>query len=655
VKLGLVLLALLAVMLGSATGFLYVHLRDLPGIEQLEGFAPPVVTSVYSDTDEIFAEYYQQKRILVPLSRIPKDFINALIAVEDVGFYRHWGIDFRGIARALLADIRAGRIVEGGSTLTQQLAKVLFLTPERSFSRKFKEALLALQIEKKYTKAEILELYCNQIYWGKGVYGIEAASRAYFNKPAQELSLAEAALLAGLPKSPNLYSPFTHPNLARWRRNHVLRRMVSAGFITPEQGKAAQAQDIRLNPPKGIEGLGPYFSEAVRQYVEERYGFNMLYHRGLNIYTSLNLNMQRAAETAVRQGIRELILRQKYPEGLTPQAALVAIDPHNGYIKALVGGTDFSTSQFNRATQAKRQPGSAFKPIIYAAAVEAGYTPTHLIDDSPLVIPNPATGQDWEPANFDGEFHGPTSLRQALEHSRNVVTVKLLLEVGTEAVIGLARRLGISSRLQPYPSLALGSFEVSPLELTLAYGVLANGGTRYEPGLIRYITDKQGKLLEEHIPYPQEVLSPATAYIATHMLEGVVERGTGWRAKALGRPVAAKTGTTDDYSDAWFVGYTPSLVTGVWVGHDMKKSLGEGETGSRAASPIWVDFMRQVLKDSPAEEFSIPEGVVLVDIDADNGLLATPDCPNIIKEAFKTGTEPTQLCEQHPGKEVTND
>lgn len=641
------LAGLLVIMLGAASGFLYIHLRDLPGIEQLEEFVPPVVTNVYADNDEVFAEYYQQKRILVPISRISKHFINALVAVEDQGFYRHWGIDFRGVARALWSDIRAGKVVQGGSTITQQLAKVLFLTPERSFSRKFKEALLALQIEKRYTKDEILALYCNQIYLGQGVYGIEAATKAYFSKSAQDVSLVEAALLAGLPKSPNRYSPFRYPERALSRRNHVLRRMVRAGFITPGQEAEAQAKPIELKSSPTIKGLGDYFSEEVRQYVEEQYGFNMLYRQGLNIYTSLNLDMQRAAEAATDKGLKALIKRQKYPEGLTPQAALVAVDPYSGYVKAMVGGSDFSISQFNRAVQAKRQPGSAFKPILYAAAIDAGYTPTHIIDDSPLSIPNPTTGRAWQPANFDHKFHGPTSLRQGLEHSRNVVAVRLLLELGPELVINMARRLGFYSPLKPYPSLALGAFEVSPLEIVMAYGVLASGGLKYEPGIIRYITDKQGKLLEEHIPYPEEALSPATAYIVTHMLEGVVSRGTGRSASVLERPVAAKTGTTNDYTDAWFVGYVPSLAAGVWVGHDLKKSLGAGETGSRAASPIWVDFMQQVLENKPVEEFSVPEGVVLVELDATSGLLANPDCPDVILEAFKSGTEPTQLCEPH--------
>jgi penicillin-binding protein 1A len=656
VRLGLIWLGLLVFMLGAATGFLYIELRDLPGIEQLEGFVPPVVTSVYSDTDQIFAEYYQQKRILIPLSDIPQNFINALIAVEDLDFYKHWGIDFRGIFRALWKDIRAGKIVEGGSTLTQQLAKVLFLSPEKSISRKLKEVLLALQIEKKYTKSEILELYCNQIYLGKGVYGLEAVSRAYFSKPARELDLAEAALLAGLPKSPNRYSPFTNPELALKRRNHVLQRMINAGFISPGEGEQAMARPIQLNPSDNIEGLGAYFSETIRQYVEEKYGFNTLYRQGLNIYTSLNIQLQQAAEAAVSNGIKNLVNRQAYPNDDYPQAALVAIDPQNGYIKALVGGTNFSVSQFNRVIQAKRQAGSAFKPIVYATAIEAGYTPTHIIDDSPLRIPDPIAGQDWEPANFEGEFYGPTTLRQGLERSRNVVTVKLMLELGPESVINMARRLGITSPLKPYPSLALGAFEVSPLELTNAYAVLANGGVKYEPELIRYITDKQGKLLEEQIPYPKTILSRETAYIVTHMLQGVVTRGTGWRAKALGIPVAAKTGTTDDYTDAWFVGYVPSLVSGVWVGYDQKRTLGEEETGSRAASPIWIDFMQQGLHNKPVKNFTPPEGVILVNIDANSGLLATAGCPDVIEEAFRTGTEPSLPCDlHHEQKEMSND
>ncbi len=642
----LVLISLILIGSGLVAGYLWTCLRDLPHIDQLEEYHPDVTTTIYTEDNKPLAELFQQKRTLVPLSQISPNFINALLATEDRTFYEHWGVDFKSIFRALIHNVMAGRVMEGGSTITQQLAKVLFLTSERSLSRKLKELVLTLQIEKKYTKDEILELYCNQIYLGSGAYGVESASRTYFGKPAKKLSVGEAAMLAALPKSPNRYSPVRNRDLALQRRNLAIRRMAEEGFITPEQAEKATKSSLRLVRSTNGSQLGAYFVEDVRQYVEDKYGSDILYKEGLNIFTSLNYRMQMAAEEAVREGLKQLKVRHKYkPKRGNPQAALVAIDPFNGYIRAMVGGADFKESKFNRVTQALRQPGSAFKPIIYTTAIQAGYTPSYIVVDEPLSMYNPATRKNWEPENFGKKFYGSTTLLQALTYSRNIVTIKLLLELNPQRAINQARAMGISSPLQPYPSLALGTFEVTPLELTCAYAELANGGTRFEPAMIRHITDKQGHLLEEHISYPKRVLSEQTAFIVTQMLQNVVKHGTGWRAKELGYPVAGKTGTTDQYTDAWFMGFSPDLVAGVWVGFDRKYPLGGGETGSKAASPIWVSFMKKAEPKGPSVSFRAPSRVTVTSVCAQTGMLAGEYCPVSYEAAFVQGSEPTETCQ----------
>lgn len=643
------LIVILVMSAGLGVGMLYGLLEDLPHLQGLEEYDPGVVTTVYAANEQVLTEFYQEKRLFLPFKKIPPLFVKALIAVEDNKFYQHWGVNFRSIFRALWVDIKAGRIVQGGSTLTQQLAKVLFLTPEKTFSRKLKELLLALQIEKKYTKNEILEMYVNQIYLGSGSYGLEAASRTYFGKSVEELDLPQIALLAGLPKSPEGYSPFKYPKKTVFRRNHVLKRMWQEEYITRKEYELAKTAPLELHERKSQPQLAPHFNEMVRQYLEEKYGVNMLYRKGLKVYTTLITDFQQAAEKAVAQGLEQLRQRQGKPEGdtLLPEAALLALDPKNGNIMALVGGADFETSEFNRAVQAKRQPGSAFKAIIYTAAMEAGFTPASIIIDEEIVIEDEIRGTEWRPENFDRTFAGPITLRRALQDSRNLVSVKLLERLGVGNVINYARRMGINSHLNPYLSLALGTSEVSLLELTAAYGVLSDQGIRIEPHFIRYITDNEGEMLEETIPATQRVLKPQTAYLVTSMLQGVVEDGTGWRAKALERPVAGKTGTTDDYKDAWFIGYIPQLTAGVWVGFDRKESLGDMETGSRAAAPIWVNFMQEVIKSYPSQQFDVPEGIVFVDIDAETGLLTTPNCEKVIKETFRQGSEPVTYCEAH--------
>jgi len=622
--LGVALVALLA--LGSAGVAVAAYVfwpKDLPPVKALEEYAPSVGTKVYADDDELLTEFQAERRIFVPLREIPVLLRNAVIAVEDARFYSHFGVDLRGIARAIYANFRHGRVVEGGSTITQQLAKVLFLTPDRSISRKVKEALLALELEKRYSKDRLLELYLNQIYLGHGAYGVEAASRTFFGKSIQELRLPEVALLAALPRAPGNYSPFEHPDVAQKRRAVVLARMVELGYVSEDAAKRANRAPLGLVAPERRRGSGQYFLEYLQQGLEAQFGSDLLYKGGLSVYTTLNPSIQRAAEQALREGVRTIGEREagrastwkparsasRTPPGdpprdaPDPEGAVVVIEPQTGYIRALVGGTDFAKSEFNRAILARRQAGSAFKPFVYLAALEAGLKPTDTLEDSPVRYT--AGGRLWAPENYDNKYLGPVTLQEALEQSRNIPTVRLAERLGIARVIDVARRLGIQSPLPNDLTLALGSGDVTLLELTAAYATLANQGVRMEPIAVRHVTDSQGRLIEENIPQGKQVASPAVVGALTQMLRGVVEhdQGTGVGARVLSRPLAAKTGTTNDYSNAWFLGYTPSLAAGVWVGHDRVKSLGPDETGARAALPIWVAMMREAFRDRPIDDF----------------------------------------------------
>jgi penicillin-binding protein 1A len=724
-------LMIFAVAVGGASGLLLGYLQDLPQVKSLEDYRPQTISRLYDKDDRLIATFYQEKRILVPLNSIPKALIKALIATEDARFYSHFGIDPKGIARALWSDIKARRIVEGGSTLTQQLAKVLFLTPERSFQRKIKEALLALQIERAYSKDQILEFYLNQVYLGSGSYGVEAAARTYFAKSVEELSLSECALLAGLPRAPSRYSPFRNPAEALKRRSHVLWRMAKLGFLTEKEAEEASEEPLRL-ASKTEESHAPYFVEYVRQTLEDTLGTGALYRGGLYVSTTLDLDLQKAAEEALAKGAKTVERRRGWeplpagtavtdpedppslgdlltvsivevrPNGLVvavgkeagfipvhtmawgkisdptkvfsvgqpvegriisisetgmpiryklafdqrprTQGALVALEVATGAVRALVGGVDFASSQFNRATQARRQPGSAFKPFIYAAALDNGYTAADILADTPVVFDDPVTGAPWKPANFEKTFRGWVTVRSALEHSINVATVRLLSKIGPSTAVEYAERLGITSHLRPYLSLSLGAFEVTPLEITSAYGVFANGGIRLDPYVVKLASDERGAVLEEHVLSPRDVLSAETAYLVTYLLKGVVEHGTGRIARSLGRPVAAKTGTTNNFQDAWFIGSTPQLVVGVWLGRDDNGSLGHNETGARAAGPIWVKLMRQAMKGMPSEDFPVPERVRFLDVDGKTGLLSRNGCGPTVREAFIEGTEPTRSC-----------
>jgi len=624
--------------------------RSLPSVTALETLQPLQGSKVYDDNDELFTEFHVERRIFIPLPQVPKNLRDAVIAVEDARFYSHWGVDPMGIARAVYQNFRRGRIVEGGSTITQQLAKVLFLTPDKSLDRKFKEAFLALELERRYSKDRILEMYLNQIYFGHGAFGVEAAARTYFGKSASELGLPESALLAALPRAPSTYSPFDHPEQARRRRAHVLNRMMDVSFLTKAQAAHANAADLALIPPERRRTTGQYFAEYIQQLLEAKYGVDMVFKGGLNVYSTINPTMQLQAERALREGLKTLEARRgpvtaaKGQPGKTaadhPEGAILTIEPQTGYIKAMVGGYDFARSEFNRAVQARRQPGSAFKPFVYIAALEAGLTPATTMEDSPVTYPVGKNGQPWKPDNYDRKFRGVITLEQAVEESVNVVTVKLQERIGINRTVEVARRLGIQSPLNDDLTIALGSSDLTLLELTSAYGILANQGVFVPPTPIRYITNDQGKLLEENIPQGKEALSPEIAYVMTHMLRGVVERGTGVAARALRRPIAAKTGTTNDYSNAWFIGLTPKIVTGVWVGYDRPRSLGRDETGARAAVPIWVNYMGKVLAGTRPEEFPMPEQVVLVPVDMD----PAGTCARPVVMAFVRGTEPRTTC-----------
>ncbi len=637
--------------------------HDLPQIRTLETFKPSAITRIYSADKELLAELFTQKRVPVPLHMIPDYLKQAVIATEDRQFYEHAGVDLRGILRAIIRDIRAGEFVEGASTITQQLAKTLFLTPRKSIMRKLKEAFLAFQIERRYTKDEILQLYLNQVYFGSGAYGVEAAARTFFGKPANELTLAECALTAGMPKSPSRYSPLVNESLALKRRAVVLKQMARNGMITREQLTATRSSQLSLATSLNSSIKAPYFVAYVRNLLEKEFGGARLYRTGLTVYTTLNYKMQKAAENAVAKGLEQLSARMQKHGLLTlqskeamgtsghesPQAALVSVDATQGAILAMVGGKDFQESPFNRATMARRQPGSAFKPLVYACAMEHGFAQNYVIWDAPVVFKGAKEGVDWTPENFSGKFRGEMILRQALSVSQNIPAVKLLNKLGPSTAVQWAYRMGIESPLQPNLSLVLGTSEVTLLELTAAYAVFPSGGVGTRPFAILEVLDRGGRTIRRAGLQRRAVVSPETAAIMTDMLQAVVHAGTGKAARCIGRPLAGKTGTTDSYRDALFLGFSPTVVAGVWVGLDRFGVLGNKETGARAALPIWIDFMEQVLAGRPYRDFSLPEGVVKVRIDVESGLLASQNCPNAVTVVFKKGTEPKQYCRHASG------
>ena len=789
----LIVITLVVIALLGLGGYVAFLMAKLPKVDRLADYKPPVVSQVYGDDGTLVGEFFLERRLVVPVNKMPRRLIQAFVAAEDASFYSHKGIDYLGIVRAAFKNLITMRKKEGASTITQQVTKTMLLTPEKKLSRKIKEAILAKRMEEKLTKDEILYLYLNQIYLGAGSYGVEAAAETYFGKHVEQLNLAEMAILAGLPKAPNTYSPIKHLDKAKERQGYVLERMVAEGFITQAEADHARRTPLTILPGRRVmNDRVAYFLEQMRIYLEEKYGEEQLYKGGLKIYTTMNAQMQVAAYESVRAGLKAVDKRQgfrgavKYlkeseieafcdkieesidsaalktgetyagvvtavdpakgvatvrvgeryglldrkgtawagkltlvnsygkPEksakslGLgavidlqvvTPdqnrqgavfaldqvpevQGALVSIDPATGGVKAMIGGYDFRKSQFNRAVQAKRNAGSAFKPIIYAAALEKGFTAATVIDDAPVEYPA-GFGKIWAPKNYDNTYRGPVTMREALTNSINVVSVKILDRIGVDHAVAFAQRLGFTSKIEPNLSLALGAASVSPLELTSSYTAFANKGVYQRPYFIAKVTDSEGRVLEEHrVPLPPEPLpatdaapaeispapgqvatpakptavlpsagtppperalqatSPEVAYLITNLMESVVQSGTGHRAAAIKRPVAGKTGTTNEMKDAWFVGYIPQLVTGVWVGFDNQaRSLGAGGSGGQAAAPIWADYMLKAVAGLPVQGFELPENVSIIRVNPRSGKLSRGG--GGASESFVRGTEPT--------------
>jgi len=689
------LLVLASALAGAFGGLLIIYSTDLPQVGELERYRPSSVTELYDESGRVIGSFALQRRLIASYEDFPKVLRDAVLSIEDKEFESHWGINFWRVAGALYRDIASGSRAQGASTLTMQLSRNLFLSPERSFARKLQEVMLAIQIERRFTKPQIFAMYSNQIYLGHGVYGFEAGAQYYFNKPARELTVEEAATLAGLPKSPNGYSPITYPERALRRRNLVINAMLEDGKITAAEAARAKSSPLKLNLQPASNSLAPYFAEEARRYLEKKYGSDQVHQGGLRVYTSLNLEMQKAATQALLDGLAAYerrhgwkgsltnvagVERYEHPDWSEPvvpggyvhalvtavspatvtvkfgpyrgllsagdmawthhrstagvlklgdiayvkivslaadhsaravleqdsgvQGALIAIDNATGDVRAMVGGRDFEESKFDRATQALRQVGSGFKPYVYTAAIDSGATPEDVIADVPTTFMT-ASGP-YAPQNYDNKFMGDITLRVALAHSRNVPAVKLADRVGIKTVIEYARRFGLTSNLPPYLPVALGAAEATLLEQTSAFSVFPNDGVRVVPRFIKKVTDYDGRVLEENFPEVRDAISLPTARVMTSMLQEVVRSGTASEALQLKHALAGKTGTTNDFTDAWFVGFSPSLTGGVWVGFDERKTLGKKETGAEAALPIWIDFMKAALRGREGEEFSPP-------------------------------------------------
>jgi penicillin-binding protein 1A len=716
---GLVALFLAAALAGTATGVLFAFTGDLPQISALDDYAPSTITRLYDREGAVIAEFAVERRTVVTYRDIPDDLRNAIVALEDHTFFRHVGLNVPRMLLALARDLVSSGRVPGGSTITQQLARNLFAGEigfthgDTSRVRKIRESLVAIQIEKRYTKEEIFTMYCNQIYWGHGAYGVQAASRLYFGKPVNELTLEEAAMIAGIIQGNVRQSPYVNMEAALRRRNYALHRMAEEGYITREQSEASQKTPIvtRGEPNQG-GSIAPYFVEEVRKDLEAKYGAKALYENGLQVRTTLDGELQAAANKALDEGLRRIDRRRgwraptrnviaggqkieafklarwdrRMAEGDTVpvvvtsvgdtigvragrlagtiakagyawtgraprslvrvgdlvearietlddkagtfagrldqaplvQGAALAIDNRTGRVLAMIGGASFERSEFNRATQALRQVGSAFKPFVYAAAVDRGYTATSIIVDEPVTYTSGST--PYSPMNYDREFHGPMTLRRALEQSRNIPAVKVMNELGPRQVAQYAKRMGVESPIPPYLPVALGAAEATLIEMTSAYSVFPNQGVRMTPYLVQQVTDREGNLLQENRPEPHEGLRADTAYVMTNLLRGVVQRGTAGSAASLTWPLGGKTGTTNDYTDAWFIGFDPDITVGVWIGLDQKKPIGPGMTGTSAALPIWIEIMKPYIERRRAAgappEFARPGNIVFTDNEA---------------------------------------
>lgn len=746
----------ITILLGSLTGVIFSYQRGFPNqIKRLEDIEPVLMTRIYDDKNVQVKEFAIEKRTLVRSSDLPDILKKALITSEDKEFHSHFGINFKGILRAILGVI-FNKDLGGGGSITMQLARGLFLTPEVSFSRKFNEILLAIQIERKYSKDQILTFYLNQFFFGKNLYGAQAASKYYFGKNVQEISVAEAALLIAILPNPNrLYNIYKEPVNCLKRRNRLLDKMYDLGYITLEQHHEALDVEIPEKPfEENNESIGDYFFEEIRKSIEQKYGDNVLYRGGLRVYTSLNSEMQKWAEKSLKEGLREVDKRigwrrgQKYfnlkanklnvkdhqleswknlelaedqiVEGVVlrvnnrrvdarilnysgtmnasknakwvkynlrsiikvgdvmlfrilkinekqkklelaleqepvVQGGIVAIDNRTGAVKAMVGGYSFEKSKWNRVTQALRQPGSTFKPMIYAASLANGYTASTIIEDEPFSYYDKWLDEVYEPRNHTRDYWGPLTLRRAFEQSRNVVTARIVEFLSPQKVVEYARRFGITSELNPYMSIALGTCEARLIEMVSAYSVFPNLGIRVQPFLIKSVRDQNNNIIEENYPNRTQVIDEDIAYLVNYLMQGVVKHGTGFRARDLKASIGGKTGTTDECSDAWFIGFSPSITVGVWVGYDIKKSMGRNETGSKAASPIFVSFMEKYLEKYPeSQQFRKPPEIIMVKIDKFTGKLYTPDCLYPYWEAFKTGTEPVSFCTEEDHLKITD-
>ncbi len=590
-----------AIVAGGLVG-LAISFRNLPDVRVLRTYIPSETSYFYDIKGKLLASSHgEANREIVPLEKISPDLKRAVMAIEDSHFYYHYGINLSSVGRAVLVNWQRGSVVEGGSTLTMQLVKNIFLSQKRQFSRKIAEAVLAIRLEQILSKNQILEMYLNQVYWGHNNYGIETAARSYFGKPAADLNLAESAMMAGIIQAPQNYSPFINMKLAKQRQETVLSRMRDLGWITLQEEAAARQEKIKLGKIQSFQASTmPYVTNAAAQELEQRFGLEAMQQGGMRVQTSVDAKMQSLAEETVArwhktirgQGVR------------ADQMALVAVDPRTQFVKALVGGVDYKKSQFNRATQAHRQPGSAFKPFVYYAAFASGkYTPDSIVNDTPVSYRVP--GGMYTPKNYDGSFKGPMAIRHALELSRNIPAIRIGSAVGMSKVIETCRTLGITSPMAPVPSLPLGAIGVTPLEMASAYATIANYGWQSKPTVIARVTDSSGNVLMDNTPKPQLVLEPWAAAALTDVMRGVITSGTG-RAAQIDRPAAGKTGTTSSERDIWFVGYVPQLTTAVWVGNDNYKPLGKGATGGTYVAPIWRDFMSKVLKDVPVEQFRPP-------------------------------------------------
>ncbi|MBF0100701.1 MAG: PBP1A family penicillin-binding protein [Desulfobacterales bacterium] len=633
----LLILFVISIFVGVFLGGIIALFYDLPEIRELENFEPSAVSSVFSRNHILLAEFFIQKRTPIKLSDMPDHLIQAVLVTEDRQFYSHSGINIKAIIRALIKDILAGAFVEGASTLTQQLAKTLFLTPEKNIRRKIKEAILAFQLERRYTKSELLEFYLNQIYLGSGAYGVASAAKIYFNKSVQQLTLAECALIAGLPKSPATYSPLINIEKSVKRRNSVLKQMEITGIIDQKNYELAINETVSLPKDEETNLQAPYFVDFIKKDIEEQIGTARLYKGGVNIMTSLDDILQKRAEEAVFQGMNAMRLRMDahHIQHATLQCALVAIDVNSGEILALIGGLNYKQTQFNRATDALRQPGSAFKPIIYAYAIENGYSQNSMVLDAPLSYKMGRTEKYWEPENYTKTFLGEIALRKALALSQNTPVIRLLETLGTKNIIEFARNLGIRTSLKPNLSLALGTSETTLLDLTSAYAVFANKGEGIQPYGWTKVIDRSGNSICQFKLKRQVVMSRVSAAIITDMLKAVIQEGTAKKAKELKREIAGKTGTTTNCKDALFVGFSPRVALGVWIGKDDHQPLGKNETGSAAALPIWIEVMKTILHDYPLDYFDIPDEVVSLKMDPDTGQMLPMDSSHGVHALFK--------------------